>query len=352
MLPIIFIVPVVQLFVFVYTATLELKNVDVYIVDKDVSSVSRRLINKFIYSPFFTVRQTGKSVKEGEAQMFRNKAALVVNIPNGFEKDLLNGNSDVQLLINGINNLSAGLINAYSSSLIRDMYIDFFREQGIMTGITGPESPISISTRFWYNNELNFKFYMAPGILGVLVTMVGMFLTALNIVREKESGTIEQINVTPVVRLQFILGKLFPLWSIALFELGFGLVIIKFLYNVPMEGSILLLFGFVATYLLLILAFGLLMSTMADNQLQVMFLAYFFLVVFILMSGIFTPVESMPDWAQKVNIMNPMSYFIRVVRMILLKGSGIRDILADWISVAVYGSIMLMFAVLRYRKVS
>jgi ABC-2 type transport system permease protein len=173
---------------------------------------------------------------------------------------------------------------------------------------------------------------------------------SLNVVREKELGTIEQINVTPVRKYQFLLGKLIPFWILALVELCIGLTLGRLLFHVPILGSVWLLLGFTAIYLLTVLGFGLLIAANSETQQQVMFLNFFFLVIFILMSGIFTPAESMPDWAHVVNTINPLAYFMRVIRMILLKGSGFHDVWRDFASMAVFGVLMISLAVWSYRK--
>ena len=193
---------------------------------------------------------------------------------------------------------------------------------------------------------------MLPGILVILVTLIGAFLTALNIVREKEMGTIEQINVTPIKKYQLIIGKLVPFWCIALFDLAFGLVVGKILFHVPIIGSVFLIFGFASVYLLVALGLGLFISSLAQTQQQVMFIIYFFLLTFILMSGIFTPLESMPDLAKKINIINPFAYFMRAMRMIMLKGSTFFDVLKDLASLAIYAVVILSLALWRYRKVA
>jgi ABC-2 type transport system permease protein len=224
-------------------------------------------------------------------------------------------------LINAINGTAAGLINFYATSVISDFNKNLLSEQIYITPHKIPEN-INIIYSYWYNPELNYKIYMLPGILVILVTIIGMFLSALNLVREKEMGTIEQINVTPIKKYHFIIGKLLPFWFIALFELAFGLTVGKLLFNIPIVGSLPLLFGFASVYLLVVLGIGLFISTVSNTQQQVMFLCFFFMIIFILMSGLFTPTESMPEWAQQVNILNPFAYFMKVIRMILLKGSG------------------------------
>ncbi len=351
MLPLIFMLPIVQLLILVYAATLEMKNINLFVVDQDMSSVSRKLIGKFGGSPFFILNQSSFSISEAETALLRNKTDAILYIPKNFEKNLLREKkSKIQLLFNAINGTKAGISNAYAVSIIAEYNKNIISEYiNMPAGFKIPD--IRIISSFWYNPELNYKIYMLPGILVILVTIIGMFLSALNLVREKEMGTIEQINVTPIRKYQFIIGKLLPFWCIALFELGLGLTIGKQFFHVPMLGNIFLLFGFTGIYLLVILGIGLLISTFANTQQQVMFLAFFFLIIFILMSGIFTPTESMPQWAQYINIINPFYYFMRVIRMVLLKGSGFMDILKEFISLSVYAIIVLGLAINRYRKV-
>ncbi|MBN2173734.1 MAG: ABC transporter permease [Bacteroidales bacterium] len=350
MLPIILIIPFVQLIILVYAATFDMKNIDMVVIDMDMSSMSRKLISKFEGSPFFRVNKSTFNLKEANDEMTKDRADLILQIPADFEKDLLTGGkAPVQLLVNAINSTAAGLTNAYSNYVIADFNKNIIAEN---VNYIAPAhvQMIDVSYRFWYNQSLDYKIYMLSGILVILVTIIGAFLTAINIVREKEMGTIEQINVTPIIKYQFIMGKLIPFWVIALLELAFGLTLGKIMFNVPMLGSLWLLFGFAAVYLLVALGFGLLVSTLASNQQQVMFIIFFFLLTFILMSGIFTPVESMPEWAKHVNIVNPFAYFMRVIRMILLKGSGFSDIAKEFYSLLIYGIILLSLAVWRYRK--
>ncbi|MCD4747133.1 MAG: ABC transporter permease [Bacteroidales bacterium] len=350
MLPIIFLLPVIQLVILVNAATLEMKHIKMYVVDKDLSSTSRQLVSKFDGSPFFHTNEHSFSIDEAERQLKNDKADIILHIPKGFEKKLIKDNkSKIQLLVNAINGTSAGLINAYSNYIISDYNNQVIVEWATVSARKNI-SRINITNSYWYNPELDYNIYMLPGILVILVTIIGMFLTALNIVREKEMGTIEQINVTPIKKYQFITGKLIPFWIIAIFEFAFGLTIGYFFFSVPVIGSLWLLFGVVSVYLLVVLGLGLFLSTITYTQQQVMFLAFFFMLIFILMSGIFTPVESMPDWAQKVNIINPFTYFMRIIRMILLKGSGLTDISKDFISLGIYAMIAISMSVWRYRK--
>jgi ABC-2 type transport system permease protein len=177
-----------------------------------------------------------------------------------------------------------------------------------------------------------------------------MFLSGMNLVKEKEIGTIEQINVTPIRKYQFIIGKLLPYWIVALAELAFGLTLAWFLFNIPILGSIWLIFLVAAVYLLVTLGLALFISTKTNTQQQAMFLSWFFLVIFILMSGLFTSVDSMPKWAKIINVFNPIAYFVEVIRMIMLKGSGLMDIARNLIFLGGYAILALSVAVWQYRK--
>ncbi len=351
MLPLIFLVPIVQLLVLSYTATFEMKNIELCIVDKNLSEESRLLSSKFQGSPFYRISEGTFSDREIDRMLFRGDADAVLVIPQDFSKELESGSkAEIQLLIDAVNSSSAGLIKAYTSSVIAD-----YQQQIVVrkTNLSNERfNPLSVISRFWYNPELDYKTYMVPGILVILVTMIAIFLTAMNIVREKEIGTMEQINVTPIRKYAFIIGKLLPSLVIALFELAFGLLLGKLLFDIPIIGSIPLLFGFTTVYLLVVLSLGLLISTLSSNQQQVMFVTFFVMLLFILMSGIFTPTESMPEWAQKFNIFNPLAYFMRVIRMIMLKGSDFADVSKEFYHLLVYGLLMLGTAVWRYRKVA
>jgi len=352
MVPIIFFVPIVQLLVLVNAATFEMKHITMAIVDLDLSGSSRQLTSKFQGSPFYRIVSAPFSFQKAMDLMQRGKADVILQIPNGFERALVKENkSTVQLVINAINGASAGLINAYSTNII----LDFNRE--VMIEWLNPEQLSGIRVvrtdySFWYNPKLNYTTYMVPGILVLLVTIIGLLLSGMNIVREKEIGTIEQINATPIRKVEFIAGKLIPFWIIALFELAFGLILGKLIFNIPLEGSLWLIFLSAGIYLFVILGFGLLISTMTNTQQQSMLVSFFFMVVFILMSGLFTSIESMPEWAQIADRINPIAYFIRIMRMIMLKGSSFADISSSFYSLIVYAILIISLAIWRYRKVA
>ncbi len=348
MLPIIFVVPVFQLLILAFAATFDIKNTDVIVVDQDKSPISRELILKFQGSPFFTIKSYTDDVAAAKEALQLSEAHQVLIIEPGFGSKLSkSGKAKVQILNDAVDGNAASLRNAYASAIIRDYNQNLIAEN---YPEIGKMELIKTSWRFWFNPELNYKTYMVPGILVLLVTVIGLFLSGMNIVREKEIGTIEQINVTPIKRYQFITGKLLPFWIIALFELAFGLFVAKLVFNIPMVGSLFLVFAFAGIYMLVILGIGLFISTITETQQQSMFIAWFFAIIFILLSGLFTPVESMPTWAQYFNIINPIAYFIEVMRMILLKGSQFGDIIRQFISISIYAVLMLALSVNRYKK--
>jgi ABC-2 type transport system permease protein len=351
MLPIIFVMPILQLCVLSFAATYDMKNTNLYIVDKDLSSHSRQLISKFNGSPFFTVKEIGFSVEEAEKELYKDQIDAILVFQKGFGNLLdQHKNSTIQILVNAINASSAGLYNAYITSVVQDYNF------GIITDVrdSGTNSSVHLVQSTYshqFNPEMKYIPYMLPGLLVLLVTVIGLFLSAMNVVREKEIGTIEQINVTPIRKSQFLLAKLIPFLIIGFFELGIGLLIAAFLFKIPFLGSAWLIYMVAFVYLIGILGFGLLISTQTNTQQQAMFIAWFFMVIFLLMSGLFTPVESMPEWGKNLNFINPIAYFIKIIRMILLKGSGFSDIIVEFITLSGFAVFVVGIAVNRHRKV-
>jgi ABC-2 type transport system permease protein len=346
----IFAVPIVQMLILVPAVTFELKNVKIAIIDKDMTPESRGLINKLEGSTFFKVSFSTFSDNEANNLLHRNKYSMILRIPSGFGKDIGTGKQGKLLAtIDAVNASSAQLTWAYLNGVIRDFNIDIIKKN-ITTNPLVPLPRIQITNRYWYNEMLNYKYYMLPGILVILVTAIGFLLAGLNMVREKEIGTIEQINVTPVRKYHFIIAKMVPFLLIGLIDLALGLVIGKLAFNIPFEGSILLMFLGSSVFLIAVLGLALFISTFSGTQQQYMFVAFFCMIIFILMSGIFTPYESMPMWAQDFNLINPVAYLMRINRMVMLKGSTISDISRELYSLAVIAICFSALAVRRYRK--
>ena len=346
----IFGVPIVQMLLLVPAITFEIKNVEMCIIDRDMTTESRELLTQLEGSTFFNVKYVTFSEQEANDLLYKNKCDLVLQIPSGFGEETGKGNTGKLLVsANAINAANARLSWAYLNGVIRDYNMNIMAgDPGRSTFASLPQ--IQVSNRYWYNELLNYKYYMLPGILGILVLAIGFIFAGLNLVKEKESGTIEQINVTPIRKYQFILAKMVPFLIIGLIDLAIGLIIGKLTFDIPFEGSIGLLFLGSAVYLVAVLGLALFVSTFSDTQQQFMFTAFFFIIIFVLMSGVFTPLESMPVWAQKFDLINPAAYVMRINRMVMLKGSTFQDISRDIISLVVIAIAFTALAVNRYRK--
>ncbi len=349
-LRIIFVAPIMQLLIFPLAADYEVHNVNIAIVDQDHSSYTAQIIAKLQGSHYFRVLSVSPSYPSALHQIESDAADIVLEFPLHFERDLVTQSSaQVFVAANAINGVKAGLGASYLQNILRDFNQDI-RAQLINLPRLGVQPQIETQPRYWYNQYMDYHKFMVPGILVQLLTMVGVFLASLNIVREKEIGTIEQINVTPIRKWQFILGKLLPFLAIGNIVFGLGLVIGRVAYGIIPQGSLLTLYAFVNIYLLAVLGLGLFISTVTNTQQQAMFVSFFFLMVFLLLGGLFTPIESMPHWAQQITHFNPMAYFIRVMRLVVLKGSGFADLHDELLHLLVLGSGMNIMALLFYRK--
>lgn len=354
-LRLILIAPFLQLLVLAYAVDYEIKNIKLFFVDHDRSQFSELLYSQLDGSPYFTLQDYAMNEQDTRDAIQRGDCDLALIVEPDFEKKLYReGKASVQLVINAIDGTKAGLSSSYAASIVRDFNRQILLQYGVAANakLDPAYKQIDMTYSYWYNPDLNYKAFMVPGILVLLVTMVGAFMSSMNIVKEKELGTIEQINVTPIKKYHFILGKILPFWIIGLMEFAFGLLLAKLVFNIPMVGSLVTLFTFASVYLWVVLGLGLLISTLTNTQQQAMFISWFFLVIFILLGGLFTAVENMPDWAQKITYFNPVRYFIEVNRMVLLKGAGFRDIAWHLTVMAIFVVGVNGLAIFRYKKVS
>lgn len=347
---IIFVMPLMQLLFLPLAADYEMKNIKLTVVDQDHSSYSQQLVSKITASGYFRLASYRDSYKLALKDVEQDRSDLILSIPDNFEKQLIKEDeSSVFLAINAINGVKANLGGAYLRSIIQDFNSEL-RVKWIQFPRFSPQPVIEVASSNWFNPLMNYKYFMVPGILVVLVTMVGSFLATLNIVKEKEIGTIEQINVTPIKKTHFILGKLIPFWVLGMVILSIGLLIARLVYGIIPLGSFSTIYIFAAIYLLSILGLGLLISSYTSTQQQAMLISFFMMMVFILLSGLYTSIDSMPPWAQFVTKLNPVTYFIEVMRMVVLKGSGLKDILPDIAVVLGFGVILNGWAILSYHK--
>lgn len=378
-LGIILAMPVIQLLILPLAADFEVKNINLAVVDNDHSTYSQQLVSTVVASGYFKLIDYNQSYRQSLELIESDKADLILEIPVDFERNLVReSNQQVFIAVNAINGTKANLGASYLNNIIRN-YNQTLRTKLIQTTLIGTQggqvstqgiqggsqevqettigardntqgAVIEIASSNWFNPGMNYQSFMVPGILAFLVTMVGGFMSALNIVKEKEIGTIEQINVTPIKKYLFILGKLIPFWIMGNVVFTLGLLIIRVIYGIVPEGSIFVLYCFIWVYLLAVLGFGLLVSTYSETQQQSMFIMFFFIMIFILLGGLFTSIDSMPGWAKVIARINPVSHIVEVFRMVILKGSSLRDILPHIGIISVLAVILNTWAVFNYKK--
>jgi ABC-2 type transport system permease protein len=346
------IVPMVQILILANAATFEIRDSRMWVVDLDRTTASRGLVNRFAASGHFAVAGTTPSLDAANEALLRGQTTLALVIPRDFEADLVRTrHANVEVVVNAEKGAAAGIVQSYAATILGDYSAEFARLLASGFGAAGAAAPrIDVRYRSRYNPTLNYQHYMVPGILVALVTIIGTLLTAQNIAREKELGTLEQLNVTPITRGQFIAGKLLPFWLIGLIELALGLALGVAVFGVPVRGSLLLLFGVAGLYLLVALGIGLWVSAIVETQQQAMFVVFFIVNIYMLMSGLFTPIDSMAPWAQMFAELNPVRHFVAISRAILIKGAGLADIVRPLTFLAVFAAVVLTSAVLQYRK--
>ena len=344
--------PIVQLMVMPWAMNLNIKNINLSIVDHDHSTYSQQLITKIGSSGYFRIVSADESYRAALEHIENGSSDLIMELPVGFERNLVReGKQTIGISVDAINGSKASIGGAYLGSVISDFNTNLAINQiSVPDANAKPAGLMEITSSNWYNPLAEYKYFFVPGVLVLLLTMIGGFMTSLNIVREKEVGTIEQINVTPIKKWEFILGKLIPFWIIGMIVFSIGLLVIWGVYGIVSVGSIPLLYAVAGTYMVALLGFGLLVSTYCENQVQAMFVAFFFILIFILMSGLFTSVQSMPAWARDISAFTPVSHFIKIVRMIMLKGSGLSDIWRELEYILAFGLVLNVWAIWNYRK--
>lgn len=340
---IIFLVPLMQLIILPFAANFEMRNINLGVIDNDHSVVSTQLTEKILSSGYFRLTNVSASYDQAITSIESNESDLLLEIPVNFEKDLgREGQADVLIASNAVNGTKGGMGSSYLSQIIQD----FNREKRFTSGSVF--SGVRYTNLF--NPHLNYKNYMVPGIMVFLLTIIGGFLSALNIVSEKEKGTIEQINVTPVPKTLFLLSKLIPFWIIGFILLTIGAIVAWIVYGLVPIGNMGIIYLFAAVYLIAFTGFGLAISSISSTQQQAMFTAFFFLIIFAQLSGLFTPISSMPEWAQDMTLLNPVRYFVEVMRMVYLKGSTFADLSGHFIIVCLFALFFNVMAVVSYRK--
>lgn len=348
LLPLIIIMPIIQLLLLGNAATYDIRNINFSVIDFDKSSTSADVINVLKNNKYFTFISSEYTKNNGLKLLEKDKVDFVLIIDKNFSSAIKKGSKGkIQLLIDAVDGASAGIILSYVSDILKNFQLSLLEDKLIKKRDGIGALPIE---RYWYNPQLNYIWFMVPGILVYLITLIAVFVNSMNIVREKELGTIEQLNVTPLKKHQFIAGKLIPLWIIGMVELAFGLMISHFVYNIPIVGNLFVIFLFGAIYLIAMLSVGLIISTKSNTQQQAMFVAYFVMMIFVFLSGLFTPIDSMPKFAKFLSSIIPISYFIEVMRNIVLKGSTILQELKSFLIITGFAIASLSYAIWQYRK--
>lgn len=351
------VMPVIQLLVLANAVTFEVRNSRMYVVDRDHTTMSRNVVTRMTASGRFVIAGVSPSIVPANEAMLSRRADMILVVPDGFERDLVRRrHAPVQIIMNAEDGGAAGVTASYIASILVRYSAELsatvlpVTAAGVGHGAGGTAATLTVSRREWYNPTLDYREYMVPGILVVLVTTVGTLLTAMNIVREKEAGTLEQLNVTPLGRGTFIAAKLIPLWVFAMTDLVLGLVVARFVFHVPMLGSVALILVAATIYLVGALGIGLWISTIVETQQQAMFVTFSLLLVYLLMSGLFTPIRAMPAWAQWTAMLNPIAHFVALMRAVLLKGATAGDVASHLVALTLISASVLILAVSQYRK--
>jgi ABC-2 type transport system permease protein len=347
----IFMIPVVQLLVLSNAATFDLKQTRLLVVDEDRTTVSAGLVHRLEGGGQFRVVRQIATDHAVEAALLNREVTAVLHIPGRFEEDLVrHRRAEVQLVLNAEEGAATGIVQSNANAILADYARELSLTLPTAPGISVRTGPLDLRTQRWFNPTRNYKHYMVPALMVALTTIIGLLLTAQNITREYELGTLEQLNVTPMTKIQFIAAKLIPFWLISLVIFSIGLAIGKLVFGIPMRGNLLLVYLALMVYLVVVLGLGLWISTITRTQQQAMFVAFFVILIFLLMGGLFTPVDSMPDWAQAVAQANPVKHFVFIMRAVLVRGAGLETIAPTLGGLAAGGVAVLSLAVLRYRK--
>lgn len=335
--------PVLIMLIMPWVATLEIENINIIVVDADRSSTSVKLIDKVKASRYFVFQSVSPDYGNALSELEYGRADVILEIPQYFENDIINRTgAKVQISANAVDGTKGAMGGSYLSAIINDF--------GAELNPNGVKMPISITVQNRYNELLSYRFYMIPALMVVLVILMCGFFPALNIVSEKEIGTIEQINVTPVGKFEFIVAKIIPYWIMGIIVLSLCFLIAWLVYGLVPAGSLVTIYASALLFILAMSGFGLLISNYSSTMQQSMFMMFFFVMIFILMSGLFTPVKSMPEWAQWIAAFIPPRYFVDIMRSVYLKGSDIVGLYPQFIALGGFALVLNVWAVMSYKK--
>lgn len=349
---VIFLMPIIQLLVFGYAVTTDVKHVATAVVDLDNSVASRDLIARFVESGYFDIVAYATNPDPVRELVDRGHVRAVLQMNKGFEDDLRAGRTAIlQIIVDGTDSNTAGIVLNYSAKITgafsqKILATRFSR----LKGLALKPATIKLQTRAWFNENLESRNFYVPGVIAIIVMLITLMLTSMAVVREKEIGTMEQIMVTPITPVEFILGKTIPFALIGFADVVLITVLGVFWFEVPIRGSLLMLFVATALYLMTTLGVGLLISTVSETQQQAMMSTFFFYFPAVLLSGFMFPIANMPAMIQWLTYLNPLRYFLVIVRGIFLKGVGLGVLWPQMAALAVMGMVILWLASKRFQK--
>lgn len=346
------IMPLVAVLIFPLAADFEIKNINLSIVDHDKSSYSRLLIQHVQASEYFKVTNVSETYSGALQSVEKGKSDMILEIPTGFEKDLVKEQkTQVLIAANTVNGMKGGIGSSYLASIIRSFSSEVRAEW--FSGSSRLNAPrFEIIPDYRFNPQLLYRVTMIPAIMIMILAMVSGFLPALNIVGEKEDGSIEQMNVTPVKKLYFILSKLIPYWALGFVVISISFLVAYIAYGLVPAGNLLVIYVYASLFVFAFSGFGLVISNYAQTIQQAIFMMFFFVITFIFLSGLYTPVENMPGWAQVISNFSPLKYMIQVLRLVYLKGSGFAELTTQLVALMSFAVFFNGWAVLSYRKSS
>jgi ABC-2 type transport system permease protein len=345
-------IPIAQVLIFGYAVSTDVRDIRTAVYDQDNTPRSRDLVDRFSGSGYFrVVRRLGREEDVGNV-LDRGEAKAVLRIDRGFGDAVGAGRTGrVQLLLDGTDSNTASLVLKYAARITADENERMLaRTVRRATGHGPPPPPVVLAERAWFNPNLDSREYFLPGVIALLVMVVSLLLSSMAIVREKEVGTIEQIMVTPIGRLEFILGKTIPFALIGFLDVGLIAAVAVFWFGVPIRGNPLVLLASTGLYLMSTLGVGLLISTISRTQQQAMMTAFFFMQPALLLSGFLYPIANMPAVVRWLTYLNPLRYFLVIIRGVFLKGVGVEILWPQMAALAVLGTLLLVLAAGRFKK--
>lgn len=350
-LPIIFVLlPISVINVVPRIATQEIKHINFSVVDNDHSPLSERLVHKLASSPNFHLVGTFASYGQASATIDGGQADLIVEIQPDFERQLVvDGTAQVAVATNSVNGMKGSLSSGYVTQILADYSAQLRDEAGLDASNTRL-ARLNVEPRYLYNTTLDYKLYMVPALMAMILILICAFLPALNIVGEKEKGTIEQINVSPISKAQFVLSKLIPYTVVGLFMLTMAIALAWLIYGYWPSGSVWLIYVMAIAFVLVMSSLGLIVSNYSSTTQQAALLIFFFMMIFMHMSGMLTPIVSMPRWSQTLTLVNPMRYFMEAMRVIYLKPVGFAAVQEQFLRLCIMAAVLWTWAIASYRK--